>query len=252
MKKILLLPLIALVILSSCAKEETTDKVEMTTYMDTVSYAIGTVLGGQARQGIKEIKDSLDKAKLLVGFKKALDSNAVFTEEEMKQILTGFNQKMVEAENIKLLSKHDETINQWAAIEGVQRTESGLMYKIIEEGNGKTPDANDTVAVNYKGSFSNGVTFDANNPEAGAARFMVSQVIPGWKEGLQLMKTGSKVEFYIPHTLAYGPQGVPSRGQGGGIPPYSPLKFDVELLEVIAVEGTEIKRPEQPNIDVNF
>lgn len=106
-------------------------------------------------------------------------------------------------------------------------TPSGLMYIIQQEGAGESPKATDQVTVFYKGTFTNGNLFDSNFGKEPIS-FGLNQVIPGWTEGLQLMKPGGKAIFYIPYELAYGANGHPS----GVIPPKSDLIFEVELLKV--------------------
>lgn len=111
--------------------------------------------------------------------------------------------------------------------EGVTTTPSGLQYKVITMGTGAKPNANSEVEVHYKGTLIDGKVFDSSYDRNQPATFFLSQVIPGWTEGVQLMPEGSKFEFYIPYELAYGP-----RGAGGVIPPYATLIFEVELLKI--------------------
>lgn len=109
----------------------------------------------------------------------------------------------------------------------VKSTESGLKYVVIKEGEGKQPSATSTVTVHYTGRLLDGTVFDSSVDRGEPASFPLDRVIPGWTEGLQLMKEGGKYEFFIPSNLAYGQQGVP-----GTIPPDSPLVFTVELIKV--------------------
>ena len=110
----------------------------------------------------------------------------------------------------------------------VRATQSGLMYKVLREGNGRHPKATDQVRCHYEGTFADGSIFDSSYKRGEPAVFGLNQVIKGWTEGLQLMAEGAKYELYLPYNLAYGEQGA-----GGAIPPYSALKFVVELLEVL-------------------
>jgi FKBP-type peptidyl-prolyl cis-trans isomerase FkpA len=110
---------------------------------------------------------------------------------------------------------------------GVNSTPSGLQYKVLHEGSGKSPKATDVVVVNYRGTLINGKEFDSSYKSGKPIEFPLNRVIPGWTEGVQLMKEGAKYEFYIPPNLAYG-----SRGAGGVIGPDETLIFEVELLQV--------------------
>lgn len=111
--------------------------------------------------------------------------------------------------------------------EGVKTTSSGLQYKIVKEGAGKSPAATDTVLVHYRGTLLNGTEFDSSYKRNEPISFPLNRVIPGWTEGLQLLKEGGKAILYIPSKLAYG-----SRGAGGVIGPDETLIFEVELLKV--------------------
>ena len=107
-------------------------------------------------------------------------------------------------------------------------TASGLQYTIEKEGTGASPKATDDVTVHYTGRLLDGTVFDSSVSRGQPATFPLSHVIPGWIEGLQLMKEGGKYMFFIPSELAYGAQGMP-----GAIPPHSTLIFEVELIKVI-------------------
>lgn len=106
-------------------------------------------------------------------------------------------------------------------------TASGLRYIVLKEGTGKMPSATSKVTVHYTGSFLDGNIFDSSVQRGEPIDFGLNQVIPGWTEGVQLMKEGAKYKFYIPYQLAYGEQGYP-----GAIPPKSDLIFEVELIKV--------------------
>jgi len=110
--------------------------------------------------------------------------------------------------------------------EGVEQTRSGLQYLVLEEGNGKSPAATDMVKVHYHGTLLDGSVFDSSVDRGQPISFGLNQVIPGWTEGLQLMKEGGKTRLFIPSELAYGDRAA------GTIPPGSLLIFDVELIEV--------------------
>lgn len=125
------------------------------------------------------------------------------------------------------LAKGEEFLTANKAKDGVHVTDSGLQYRVIEAGSGKTPAATDRVTVHYKGTLIDGSEFDSSYSRGQPATFPVGGVIPGWVEGLQLMQEGAKFEFCIHPDLAYG-----SMGAGGVIGPNETLVFEVELLEV--------------------
>lgn len=125
------------------------------------------------------------------------------------------------------LEKGQAFLQANASKEGVKTTASGLQYKVLREGSGKQPSKTDTVEVNYEGKLINGTVFDSSYKRGQSISFPLNQVIPGWTEGVALMKEGAKYQFYIPSNLAYG-----SRGAGGAIGPDETLIFDVELIKV--------------------
>jgi FKBP-type peptidyl-prolyl cis-trans isomerase FkpA len=107
---------------------------------------------------------------------------------------------------------------------GVETTASGLQYQVLKEGTGAKPTDADVALINYKGALRDGTVFDQNQ----RAPLPVSQVVPGFSEGLKLMQKGGKYRLWIKPELGYG-----SRDTGGAIPPNSLLVFDVELIDFI-------------------
>lgn len=120
-----------------------------------------------------------------------------------------------------------------AAEEGAVTTESGMVYKVIEEGAGASPSATDTVKVHYKGTLRDGTTFDSSYDRGQPASFPLNQVIPCWTEGVQKMKVGGKAKLTCPPDLAYGDR------PNASIPAGSTLTFEVELLEIVTPPATE-------------
>ena len=109
----------------------------------------------------------------------------------------------------------------------MQTLPSGLQYKVIQPGTGKTPGGTDKVTVHYRGTLVDGSEFDSSHKRGKPASFQVGRVVKGWTEALQLMQEGAKWELFIPPELAYG-----ERGAGARIPPNSTLIFEVELISV--------------------
>jgi FKBP-type peptidyl-prolyl cis-trans isomerase FkpA len=125
------------------------------------------------------------------------------------------------------LAKGEKFLEDNSKKEGVTTTASGLQYKVLTPGTGKSPKATDTVLVHYRGTLISGTEFDSSYKRKEPISFPLNRVIAGWTEGVQLMQEGAKFEFYIPSKLAYG-----SRGAGRDIGPNEALIFEVELLKV--------------------
>ena len=124
-------------------------------------------------------------------------------------------------------AKGEAFLAENGAREGVETTESGLQYEILETGSGPQPSVTDTVSVHYRGTFLDGSQFDSSYERGSPASFAVNRVIAGWTEGLQLMPVGSTWKLYIPSDLAYGDRGSPPL-----IGPGETLIFEVKLLDI--------------------
>lgn len=206
--------------------------IELKTLKEKASYAIGQNIGGGIAQDGLDVDAELIARGLLdalTGAKPAL------TEEEAAKVLREFSQKMqaaaaekAKAAGEKTRAAGDDFLAKNAKEEGVTVTKSGLQYKKLASGKGKTPKATDTVKVHYEGKLLSGEVFDSSKERGEPASFPVNRVIAGWTEALQLMKEGDKWMLYIPSELAYGDRGTP----GGPIGPGEMLIFEVELLSV--------------------
>ncbi len=128
---------------------------------------------------------------------------------------------------VPALAAANETIDKAAKEKGAVKTASGLVYKSIKEGSGKSPTAASVVEVNYRGTLPNGKEFDSSYKRKQSIKFPLSGVIPCWTEGVQKMKVGGKAKLVCPPELAYG-----ARGAGRDVPPNATLIFEVELLDV--------------------
>jgi FKBP-type peptidyl-prolyl cis-trans isomerase FkpA len=121
----------------------------------------------------------------------------------------------------------NDTIDKAAKEKGAVKTASGMVYKSIKDGKGKSPTAASTVEVNYRGTLPNGKEFDSSYKRKQSIQFPLMGVIPCWTEGVQKMKVGGKAKLVCPPELAYG-----SAGAGQDVPPNATLIFEVELLDV--------------------
>lgn len=199
------------------------------------SYFIGTRVGMQMSQMMGSGASELDLPAVMAGISDMVaQKEPRLKPEEMQASMGKFQESVMakqSADSEVLKKKGIELVAQNKTKDGVKTTASGLQYEVVKEGDGATPKATDMVTVHYTGTFADGKKFDSS---AGGepAQFQVNQVIPGWTEGLQLMKVGAKYKFTIPSELAYGPEGrMPT------IPPEAVLLFDVELLGVNSADA---------------
>ncbi|MGC2063630.1 MAG: FKBP-type peptidyl-prolyl cis-trans isomerase [Thermodesulfovibrionales bacterium] len=210
------------------------------TQKEKVSYIIGTDIGNNfKKQGIDIEPDIVIK-----GIKDALSGNkSLLSEKEATDIMTAYKQEFMtkQAEASKVLGEKNKKdgaayLAENGKKEGVKTLPSGLQYKILADGTGKSPKATDTVVVNYRGMLIDGTEFDSSFKRGQSATFPVNGVIPGWTEALQLMKEGSRWQIVLPSNIAYG-----ERGAGGSIGPNAVLIFEVELVEVKAPAAVPAK-----------
>jgi FKBP-type peptidyl-prolyl cis-trans isomerase FklB len=198
-----------------------------------MQYALGYQLGKdlvEVEPRPQDLQNGIDDARK--GAKPRL------TDEEMQAALVALEQR-VNAQRQKVQAAASEKarvdgqayLAQNAKKPGWTTTATGLQYRVVTPGTGKSPTPSDTVTVNYKGSLIDGTEFDSSYKRGQPATFPVAGVIPGWTEALQLMKVGSKLEIAIPPDLAYGGQGPLA---------HQVLLFEVELLSVAS--STDAKK----------
>lgn len=199
---------------------------------ERISYMIGMDIG----KTLDQVKDEVDVDTLEKALRTALSGGKpLMTEEQAQKVREEFSQKIQAkriAEQMQAASKNQKAGQDFLAANakkpGVQATPSGLQYQVITQGTGPKPKETDMVRVHYTGTLLDGTKFDSSLDRGEPATIPLQQVVPGWREGIQLMPVGSKYRLWLPSNLAYGEAGTP----GGPIAPNSTLVFEVELLGI--------------------
>ncbi|WP_274584325.1 FKBP-type peptidyl-prolyl cis-trans isomerase [Neisseria leonii] len=201
--------------------------------LQQASYAMGIDIG----RTFKQMKDQGTEVDLKL-FNEAVEAvvngkEPKMTETQAQEVMMAFlteqQQKAAakaEEEAKANLGKGEAFLKENAAKEGVKTTASGLQYTVKTEGTGKQPKADDVVTVEYEGRLIDGTVFDSSKKQGQPVTFPLNQVIPGWTEGVQLMKEGGEYTLFIPAKLAYGER------EAGDIPANSALVFDIKLVKV--------------------
>ncbi|MBN2438554.1 MAG: FKBP-type peptidyl-prolyl cis-trans isomerase [Deltaproteobacteria bacterium] len=199
---------------------------------DKVSYTIGVYSG----KNLKQQSIDVDPEIMIKGIKDGLSGDkTLLTDQEMQEAMTAFQKELTakQAENRKVMAEQNKKegeafLAENRKKEGVKTLPSGLQYKVIKEGTGKTPKATDAVVAHYRGTRLDGTEFDSSFKRNQPATFKLDNVIQGWREAVLMMKEGAKWQVFIPSNLAYGENGA------GPIPPNAALIFDVELIKIEA------------------
>jgi FKBP-type peptidyl-prolyl cis-trans isomerase FklB len=220
---------LALGFLASAAVAQ--DKPDLKDPKQRASYSIGTDIGANfKRQGL-----DVDAKALAAGIADAFAGKPALTDTEIREALNNFRKEAMAKMESKQKTDGDKNQKAGEAFlsengkkDGVKTLASGLQYKVLKSGAGKSPKATDTVKVHYEGKLIDGTVFDSSLERGEPATFPVNQVISGWTEALQLMKEGDKWQLFIPAKLAYGERQPP----GSKIGPNSVLIFQVELLSI--------------------
>jgi len=233
----LLSALLSIGLLASLAQAE--DQASLKDPKDRLSYSIGVDIG----QRLKSQSIEVDPEMLSKGIKDIYTGGKpLMTEQEVRDTLAAFQKDMIakQKERAKVIGEKNKKegeayLEANKKKEGVKTLASGVQYKVITEGTGKTPKLTDTVTVNYKGTLIDGTEFDSSYKKGQPATFPVNKVIPGWTESLQLMKEGSKWQIVVPPALAYKEMGA-----GNMIGPDATLIFEIELISVKPAEAKPV------------
>lgn len=205
-----------------------------------INYSLGYQIGGDfKRQGV-----DMDADAVVQGIRDALEgAEPQMSAAEMRATLTELKRKVVAEQHkrgveneLKFLKEGEAFMQENANKEGVVTTDSGLQYKVLKPGSGRSPGPEDTVTVRYRGTLIDGKQFDSSYKKKKPATFKVNAVIKGWGEGLQLMKEGGKSQFFIPQNLAYGSRGPLA---------HRTLIFDVELISVEKPQQAQVSTPDK-------
>ena len=216
---------------STVLQAQSLDKVKLATKMDSVSYAIGMDIAVNLKSQNIEVNPEI-MAKGLIDNLKAKE--LLITPEQKAKIIESFQKEHSKKQEELASKKGDENLKAGKDFliknkekPGVKVTESGLQYEILTEGTGKKPNPTSKVTVHYEGKLIDGTIFDSSYERGETISFPLNGVIPGWTEGLQLLKEGGKAILYIPSSLGYG-----EKGAGTVIPGNATLIFTVELFKV--------------------
>lgn len=208
-------------------------KITLETDKQKLGYTFGVQIGRDVAQS--GMVEEIDIDAFVAAIKSlAQGEESLLSADEMMAVQQAFQARR-EQEQQALLAKNEADgiafMETQKEQEGVQSTDSGLQYQVLREGQGETPSTTDSVKVHYRGTLIDGTEFDSSYARNEPATFPVTGVIPGFSEGLQLMKPGGKYKITIPAALAYGVQAPPSIG------PNQVLIFEVELLEIVNAEA---------------
>jgi len=204
---------------------------------DKVSYSFGLNVGFT----FKKQNIDMNNDAFMAGFRDAMSGkDPVLSEAQVREVMSTFEKDMDQKQQAaaqKNTGEGEKYLADNKSKPGVKTTASGLQYKVLKDGTGASPKETDTVTVNYRGTLIDGTEFDSSYKRGEPATFPLNRVIKGWTEGLQLMKVGSKYQFFIPSTLAYGERA------SGQIGPNSALIFEVELLDTKAGTASSSASP---------
>jgi FKBP-type peptidyl-prolyl cis-trans isomerase len=221
------IPILVILLIGCDSKTKKVGVTNLSTFQDTTSYVLGADLG----ENLRRQNVGLDYDVFMAGLTDGYETGVVQLDKNQRR-----NAMMALQKHIKEKAQEEGKNNLAAADEfldknknenpDVKETPTGLQYRVLKEGEGNSPGKTDRVKVHYAGRLIDGTEFDSSIKREEPSSFGLNQVIKGWTEGLQLMKVGSKFEFFIHPKIAYGTRPKPN------IPSNSLLIFEVELLEI--------------------
>ena len=221
------IPILVILLIGCDSKTKKVGVTNLSTFQDTTSYVLGADLG----ENLRRQNVGLDYDVFMAGLTDGYETGVVQLDKNQRR-----NAMMALQKHIKEKAQEKGKNNLAAADEfldknknenpDVKETPTGLQYRVLKEGEGNSPGKTDRVKVHYAGRLIDGTEFDSSIKREEPSSFGLNQVIKGWTEGLQLMKVGSKFEFFIHPKIAYGTRPKPN------IPSNSLLIFEVELLEI--------------------
>jgi FKBP-type peptidyl-prolyl cis-trans isomerase len=222
MKKLLIVAVMFSAALVSCQSNK---NIKSFTEKDSLSYAIGTDYGMHA----KGLDSTMNVAVIAAAIRDAINNKSQMTREQAYDFLNNYFSVVLPARNKAEAEAYLADVE--ANNPDVKKTESGLLYEIIDEGDMSVKAVNDAdqVVVKYVGTLKNGTEFDKNDSLALA----LNRVIPAWTEGMKLVGKGGHITLWVPAELGYGERG------SGPIPGNSALKFEIDLLDVIPATPAE-------------
>ena len=222
-----IIPILVILLIGCDSKTKKVGVTNLSTFQDTTSYVLGADLG----ENLRRQNVGLDYDVFMAGLTDGYETGVVQLDKNQRR-----NAMMALQKHIKEKARGEGKNNLAAADEfldknknenpDVKETPTGLQYRVLKEGEGNSPGKTDRVKVHYAGRLIDGTEFDSSIKREEPSSFGLNQVIKGWTEGLQLMKVGSKFEFFIHPKIAYGTRPKPN------IPSNSLLIFEVELLEI--------------------
>lgn len=238
--RLLILPLAAALVLGlSACNGQSDDRPPGDRIEDQAAWIAGHGIGSEMHQQIEffgERQTELNRDAIVAGFRAGLRGDTLpYTDEEAGRIMQAFqdtlmarDQAFAQREGTRAREEGVAFGEQFGQQEGTTTTDSGLRYRVIQEGQGQQPTIQDVVSVHYEGRLVDGTVFDSSRERGQPVIFPLQNVVPGFAEALQLMRPGARYEVVMPPDLAYGDNPPP----GSPIPPGATLIFDMELIEV--------------------